>query len=79
MELIEEYLHSYPGEPKILRAYIVHKNEVVAEIEGEAIYPTIHDEMIARVPHFTLDAAGVNVPDPTYLINRKKGGGKLSP
>lgn len=72
MESIEEYLRSYLGERQIPLAYVVRKSEAVPEIDGEPTYPTIQDEMIARAPHFTLDGAGVKVPDPTYLVNREK-------
>ncbi|KAI2511159.1 hypothetical protein MHU86_3294 [Fragilaria crotonensis] len=74
MESIEEYLRSYLGERQIPLAYVVRKSEAVPEIDGEPTYPTIQDEMIARAPHFTLDGAGVKVPDPTYLVNREKFG-----
>jgi hypothetical protein len=36
------------------------------------MYPTVQDEMIARAPHYSLNAAGLRVPDPVYLVNRKK-------
>lgn len=72
METIEEYLRSYLGERKIPLAYVIRKDAEVPTDEDEAIYPTIQDEMIARAPHFSLNAANVRVPDPTYLVNREK-------
>ena len=46
------------------------KNEALPEIEGKVIYPTIQDEMIAIAPHFTLNVAGVKVPDPISTMTR---------
>lgn len=72
MESIEEYLRSYLGERKIPLAYVVRKNDAVPDNDLEVVYPTIQDEMIARAPHYTINAANVKVPDPTYLVNREK-------
>jgi hypothetical protein len=35
-------------------------------------YPTIQDKMIARAPHFSVNALGVRVPDPIFLANCEK-------
>ncbi|KAI2510528.1 Reverse transcriptase (RNA-dependent DNA polymerase) [Fragilaria crotonensis] len=73
MESIEEYLRSYLGERKIPLAYVIRKNDAVPEDDvGGAVYPTIQDEMIARAPHYTLNAANMRISDPTYLVNREK-------
>ena len=70
MEGIDEYLRSVLGERKIPLAYVIRKNE---EIGANAErYATVQDEMIARAPHFTVNAAGVRTPDPVYLVNREK-------
>lgn len=73
MESIEEYLRSYLGERKIPLAYVIRKTDAVPDDDvGGTIYPTIQDEMIARAPHYTLNAANMRIPDPTYLVNREK-------
>ena len=71
MESILEYLRSYLGDKKIPLAYVVRKDEAVPEIDPEAGYATIQDEMIARAPHFAMVGA-VRSPDPTFLVNREK-------
>ena len=77
MESIEEYVRSYLGEMKIPLAYVICESEEVLAAEGEAAYPTVQHEMIARAPHLTI-VAGNRVPDPTYLVNRKKVWGIIS-
>ena len=72
MESIEEYLRSYLGERKIPLAYVIRKNEDVPGAGGDAAYPTVQHEMIARAPHFSINADGNRVPDPIYLVNREK-------
>ena len=67
MESIEEYLCSVLGERKIPLAYVIHKNAAVAD--DATTFPTVQDEMIARAPHFSVNADGVQVPDPVYLVN----------
>ena len=70
MEAIDEYLRSVLGERKIPLAYVVRKDENVAA--ATETYPTIQDEMIARAPHFSINADGAKIPDPIYLANREK-------
>ncbi|KAI2505609.1 hypothetical protein MHU86_8851 [Fragilaria crotonensis] len=73
MEAIEEYLHSFLGERKIPLAYVVRKNENIPEGEDPSTsYPTKQDEMIARAPHYSIDADGHKIPDPVYLVNSEK-------
>ncbi|KAI2507366.1 hypothetical protein MHU86_7086 [Fragilaria crotonensis] len=70
MEAIDEYLRSVLGERMIPLAYVVRKEEAIPDDDANATYPTIQDEMIARAPHYTLNAENVRVPDPVYLANR---------
>ncbi|KAI2512366.1 hypothetical protein MHU86_2028 [Fragilaria crotonensis] len=70
MEAIDEYLRSVLGERKIPLAYVIRKNEDIAP--DTETFPTVQDEMIGRAPHFSINAEGVRVPDPVYLVNREK-------
>jgi hypothetical protein len=73
MEAIEEYLRSVLGERKIPLAYVVRKNENIPDGDDPSTsYPTRQDEMIARAPHYSIDADGHKIPDPVYLVNREK-------
>jgi ribosomal protein S13 len=72
MESLHEFLRSYLGNHKIPLAYVVRKNEAVPEVDPPDGYAAIQDEMIARARHYTLDADGNKVPDPTYVTSREK-------
>ena len=70
MEAINEYLRSVLGERMIPLAYVIHKNADIAPDTER--FPTVQDEMIARAPHFTVNAAGVREHNAVYLVKRVK-------